>query len=118
MSHNVYFRIPLKKQDSVHSHLLKAGSWEAYNDLVNFQIQRKRIQHKYEFGLRSDKNTVGETDEILKNYMDAQYYGQISIGTPPQNFSVVFDTGSSNLWVPSIKCPFLDIACCKLVQLQ
>lgn len=39
----------------------------------------------------------------------SEYYGSVSMGTPPQEFGVVFDTGSGNIVLPTLKCA--DEAC-------
>merc|ERR1719311_1312001 len=43
------------------------------------------------------------------NNQASEYYGTVSVGSPPQSFQVVFDTGSGNLLLPSKECT--DEAC-------
>ncbi|CAG8450467.1 4113_t:CDS:1 [Ambispora leptoticha] len=51
------------------------------------------------------------TNEIVLDEVDGgldiEYYGPITIGN--QNFKVKFDTGSADLWVPSVDC--VKVAC-------
>ncbi|KAJ7680261.1 aspartic peptidase domain-containing protein [Mycena polygramma] len=47
--------------------------------------------------------TMPMKDYIVGN-LDLMYSGQMSVGTPPQIFSIDIDTGSADLWMP-VRCP-------------
>ncbi|XP_036308597.1 chymosin-like [Pipistrellus kuhlii] len=84
-------RIPLHKGKSIRKALRERG---LLDDFLR--------THQYSASAKYRTGKVA--NEPLFNYMDCQYFGKISIGTPPQEFTVIFDTGSSDLWVPSVYC--------------
>ncbi|XP_017119317.1 cathepsin D isoform X2 [Drosophila elegans] len=72
---------------------------------------RKKFNGSERFFARNITNGSETLSLALQTHQNLEYYGTISMGTPRQNFSVIFDTGSSNTWLPSINCPKSNSAC-------
>ncbi|KAI6212647.1 Lysosomal aspartic protease-like protein [Aphelenchoides besseyi] len=69
-----------------------AGSWKLHIRKV------KRVQRN---------NTLGPLHDIYRevlNFDRAHYRATIYVGTPPQPFQVMIDTGSHILWIPKKGC--------------
>jgi len=88
------FKIPLKRVESLRERLTREGTWQKYRQYKVHQKLARQV-----FGTTKDNN------EDFHDYDDIVYVGEIGIGSPAQKFQAIFDTGSSNLWVPDTTCP-------------
>jgi cathepsin D len=86
------FKIPLKRRESVRERLTREGTWQQYNQYKLRQRTQRQLFAK------------GNGNEDFHDYDDIVYVGEVDIGTPPQTFEAIMDTGSSNLWVPDSTC--------------
>ncbi|XP_011210081.2 lysosomal aspartic protease [Bactrocera dorsalis] len=91
-------RIPLHRHEKSH------------RTLASVRAEIAGLRSKYNV-TKTQTQTQSVSKETLINSENMGYYGNISIGTPPQYFLVLFDTGSSDFWIPSSNCLTKDYAC-------
>jgi cathepsin D len=73
--------------------------------LVVISLLRSTKQRSHQhFKSRQLALSPPETAVTLRDYTNNEFVGQIGVGTPPQTISVVFDTGSSDIWIPIDAC--------------
>ncbi|GAA52338.1 saccharopepsin [Clonorchis sinensis] len=84
-----------KKPDQTVPTIILEGNLQQYTSIVGAS-STVAVQETIRSTLLSE--SIEETINCIRQ---GHYWGQIQMGEPPQNFSVIFDTGGSINWLPS-----------------
>ncbi|KIK09781.1 hypothetical protein K443DRAFT_671105 [Laccaria amethystina LaAM-08-1] len=101
---------PIALADPIHLPLARRSSGN--RDIDYYISAAKHLQGKYNITGKSysprGKRGTSASIQTINQQTDSSYLGSVSIGTPPQSFNVVLDTGSSDLWVADTSCTSCD----------
>ncbi|KZT25193.1 acid protease [Neolentinus lepideus HHB14362 ss-1] len=107
------YRIPLKKRSTmtnpdgtVNAPALRRGVDDSMAKMKRgFAAYEKNTGMKHPLDTATDSHSKRKTGSVrLTDYDQELWYGQISVGTPPKTYTVDFDTGSSDLFLPGPNC--------------
>lgn len=96
-------RIPLKSRpqeelvDLIYSHIHQIRSIPASSSEPSVP---SAVEVDRRLRGSSQASVTKSESEAVNDYLNTQYYAEVKVGTPPQSFEVIYDTGSSNLWIP------------------
>uniref|UniRef100_A0AC35TPR7 Peptidase A1 domain-containing protein n=1 Tax=Rhabditophanes sp. KR3021 TaxID=114890 RepID=A0AC35TPR7_9BILA len=86
------FQHKLNFIESKRKRLVHTGQWAEYTKIQHL-LRTAEIKH----------NVLGSISQPT-SFDDFEYVANITVGTPPQTFQVIIDTGSSNFWVLDKSC--------------
>lgn len=99
--------VPPRRREPLHIPVLRRQNVRRSGTADLDRIAASAQATKQKFGITSSSlsRRAQTTDIGITNQeQDTSYFAQVSVGTPPQNFDLVLDTGSSDLWFATVGC--------------